>query len=237
MSKRKPEELVKELDEMNDLDRRVFFEQAGLMCNTWDYTRGAIIELMFPSRTNRKHEANLALCRSFVRDHGFLTRVHVLPDMPASTFRQCILRPLIEDEELIYDSGVKWKKDGKGQAHKVFRDKTRRYQKLGEEVANARPTWTLSIVNEPSETARQFVSRVLTNEGVLKVGFPKIPGFLANLKRLGYQDADQNTIIEWCKVVEQEIRAQSETNPALKVYKVHNGKISIKTNTGVMKND
>ena len=236
MSKRKPEELVKDLNEMNDLDRRVFFEQAGLMCNTWDYTRGAIIELMFPSRTNRKHEANLALCRNFVRDHGFLTRIHVLPDMPASTFRQCILRPLM-DEELIHDSGVKWKKDGKGQAHKVFRDKTRRYQKLGEEVANARPTWSLSIVNEPSETARQFVSRVLTNEGVLKVGFPKIPGFLANLKRLGYQDADQNTIIEWCKVVEQEIRVQSETNPASKVYKVHNGKISIKTNTGVMKND
>lgn len=236
MSKRKPEELVKDLNEMNDLDRRVFFEQAGIMCNTWDYTRAIIIELMFPSRTNRKHEANLALCRSFVRDHGFLTRIHVLPDMPASTFRQCILRPLI-DEELIYDSGAKWKKDGKGQAHKVFRDKTRRYQKLGEEVANARRTWTLSIVNEPSETARQFVSRVLTNEGVLKVGFPKVPGFLANLKRLGYQDADQNTIIEWCKVVEEEIRVQSETNPALKVYKVHNGKISIKTNTGVMKND
>jgi len=229
--------LVKELDEMNDLNRRVFFEQAGLMCGTWDYTRGAIIELMFPSRTNRKHEANLALCRTFVRDHGFLTRIHVLPDMPASTFRQCILRPLIEDEELIYDSGVKWKRDGVGQGHKVFRDRTRRYQRLGEEVANARPTWTLSIVNEPSETARQFVSRVLTNENVLKVGFPKIPGFLANLKRLGYQDADQNTIIEWCKVVEQEIRVQSETNPALKVYKVHNGKISIKTNTGVMKND
>ena len=236
MSKRKPEELVKDLNEMNDLDRRVFFEQVGVMCNTWGYTRATIIELMFPSRTNRKHEANLALCRNFVRDHGFLTRAHVLPDMAASTFRQCILRPLI-DEGVIYDSGAKWKKDGKGQAHKVFRDKTRRYQKLGEEVANARRTWTLSIVNEPSETARQFVSRVLTNEGVLKVGFPKIPGFLANLKRLGYQDADQNTIIEWCKVVEEEIRVQSETNPALKVYKVHNGKISIKTNTGVMKND
>ena len=31
MSKRKPEELVKELDEMSDLDRRVFFEQIGVM--------------------------------------------------------------------------------------------------------------------------------------------------------------------------------------------------------------
>ena len=62
MSKRKPEELVKDLNEMNDLDRRVFFEQAGIMCTTWDYTRAIIIELMFPSRTNRKHEANLALC-------------------------------------------------------------------------------------------------------------------------------------------------------------------------------
>jgi len=235
MSKRKPEELVKELDEMSDLDRRVFFEQAGLMCSVWSLTRAVMDDLMFPSRTNRKHEANLALCRSFVRDHGFLTRIHVLPDMSASTFRQCILRPLI-DEEVIHDSGVKWKKDGKGQGHKVFRDKTRRYQKLiTEEVV--RPVLSRSIVNEPSESARQFVSQVLTDERVLKVGFPKVPGFLANLKRLGYQDADQNTLIEWCKVVEEEIRVQSETNPALKVYSVHNGKIFVDTNTGVMKND
>tara|TARA_B100000900_G_scaffold415343_1_gene444910 strand:+ start:11345 stop:12052 length:708 start_codon:yes stop_codon:yes gene_type:complete len=235
MSKRKPGDLVEELDEMTDLDRKVFFEQAGLMCDTWDYTRGAILMLMFPSRTNRKHEANLDLCRNFVRNHGYLTRIHVLPDMPASTFRQCILKPLLEDGT-VHDSGAKWKRDGKGQPHKVYRDKTRRYQKLvTEEVV--RPVLSRSIVNEPSESARQFVSQVLTDERVLKVGFPKVPGFLANLKRLGYQDADQNTLIEWCKVVEQEIRAQSETNPALKVYKVHNGKISIKTNTGVMKND
>ena len=94
-----------------------------------------------------------------------------------------------------------------------------------------------SIVKEPSESARQFVSQVLTDERVLKIGFPKIPGFLANLKRLGYQDADQNTLIEWCKVVEQEIRLQSEANPALKIYSVHNGKIFVDTNTGVMKNE
>lgn len=235
MRKKKPGDLVEELNVMSDLDRKVFFEQAGLMCNTWDYSRATIIELMFPSRTNRKHEANLDLCRNFVRNHGYLTRIHVLPDMPASTFRQCILKPLLEDGT-VQDSGAKWKRDGKGQAHKVFRDKTRRYQKLiTEEVV--RPVLSRSIVNEPSESARQFVSQVLTDERVLKIGFPKVPGFLANLKRLGYQDADQNTLIEWCKVVEQEIRVQSETNPALKVYKVHNGKISIKTNTGVMKND
>ena len=235
MSKKKPEELVKELDEMSDLDRRVFFEQAGLMCNTWDYTRAIIIELMFPSRSNRKHEANLDLCRNFVRNHGYLTRIHVLPDMPASTFRQCILKPLLEDGT-VQDSGSKWKRDGKGQPHKVFRDKTRRYQKLiTEEIP--KPMISRSIVKEPSESARQFVSQVLTDERVLKIGFPKVPGFLANLKRLGYQDADQNTLIEWCKVVEQEIRVQSETNPALKIYSVHNGKIFVDTNTGVMKND
>ena len=97
MRKKKPGDLVEELDEMTDLDRKVFFEQAGLMCNTWNYTRATIIELMFPSRTNRKHEANLDLCRNFVRNHGYLTRIHVLPDMPASTFRQCILKPLLED--------------------------------------------------------------------------------------------------------------------------------------------
>ena len=43
---------------MSDLDRRVFFEQACLMCPSWDYTRAIIVELMFPSRSNRKHEAN-----------------------------------------------------------------------------------------------------------------------------------------------------------------------------------
>ena len=125
--------------------------------------------------------------------------------MPASTFRQCILKPLLLDGT-VQDSGSKWKRDGKGQAHKVFRDKTRRYQKLiTEEIP--KQMISRSIVKEPSESARQFVSR-LTDERVLKIGFPKIPGFLANLKRLGYQDADQNTLIEWCKVVEQEIRSK-----------------------------
>ena len=235
MSERKPEVLIGELNEMSDLDRRVFFEQAGLMCNTWSYTRAIIIDLMFPSRTNRKHEASLTLCRNFVRDHGFLTRIHVLPDMPASTFRQCVLKPLLEDGT-VQDSGSKWKRDGKGQPHKVFRDKTRRYQKLtNDETPKA--IISRSIVKEPSETARQFVSQVLTDERVLKIGFPKVPGFLLSLSKIGFEDADQNTIIEWCRVVEEEIRVQSQSNPALKVYKVHNGKISIRTNTGVMKND
>lgn len=236
MSKKRPADLVGELDEMSDLDRRVFFEQAGLMCDTWDYTRGAILMLMFPSRTNRKHEENLTLCRNFVRDHGFLTRVHVLPDMPASTFRLCVLKPLLEDE-VITDSGAKWKRDGQGQPHKVFRDKTRRYQRLLGTQEVSRTAVPKSIVNEPLATARQFVSQVLTSEKVMKVGFPKVPGFLLSLSKIGFEDADQKTIIEWCKVVEEEIRVQSISNPALKVYKVHNGKISIRTNTGVMKNE
>ena len=93
---------------MSDLDRRVFFEQVGAMCNTWDYTRGLILETMFPSRSNRKHIESIEQCKSFVRDNGYLTRIHVLPDMPASTFRQCILKPLLSSE-VVFDSGQKWK--------------------------------------------------------------------------------------------------------------------------------
>ena len=234
MSKRKPEDLVKELDEMSDLDRRVFFEQAGLMCNVWSYTRAVIDDLMFTSRTNRKHEANLALCRSFVKDHGFLTRIHVLPEMPASTFRQCILKPLLSSE-VIFDSGQKWKKDGKGQGHKVFRDKTRRYLKLlGQEE---KPRVSRSIVKEPNASARQFVLQVLTNEKVLEVGFPKTPGFISNLQRLGYEDVDRDSLVSWCEVVAGEVRSLIGEYPALGVYNIHNGTISIKTNTGVMKNE
>ena len=234
MSKRKPEDLVKELDEMSDLDRRVFFEQAGLMCNVWSYTRAVIDDLMFTSRTNRKHEANLALCRSFVKDHGFLTRIHVLPEMPASTFRQCILKPLLSSE-VIFDSGQKWKKDGKGQGHKVFRDKTRRYLKLlGQEE---KPRVSRSIVKEPNASARQFVLQGLTNEKVLEVGFPKTPGFISNLQRLGYEDVDRESLVSWCEVVSEEVRSLIGEHPALGVYNIHNGTISIKTNTGVMKNE
>ena len=219
---------------MSDLDRRVFFEQAGLMCNVWSYTRAVIDDLMFTSRTNRKHEANLALCRSFVKDHGFLTRIHVLPEMPASTFRQCILKPLLSSE-VIFDSGQKWKKDGKGQGHKVFRDKTRRYLKLlGQEE---KPRVSRSIVKEPNASARQFVLQVLTNEKVLEVGFPKTPGFISNLQRLGYEDVDRESLVSWCEVVAGEVRSLIGEYPALGVYNIHNGTISIKTNTGVMKNE
>ena len=234
MSKRKPEDLVKELDEMSDLNRKVFFEQAGVMCATWDYTRGLILETMFPSRTNRKHEASLTLSRIFVRDHGFLTRIHILPDMPASTFRQCILKPLTE-EGVVYDSGEKWRKDGKGQGHKVFRDKTRRYLKLlGQEE---KPRVSRSIINEPAASARQFVLQVLTNRKVLEVGFPKTPGFISHLQRFGYEDVDRDSLVSWCEVVAGEVRSLIGEHPSLGVYNIHNGTISIKTDTGVMKND
>jgi hypothetical protein len=236
MSKKNPEDLVKELNEMSDTDRRVFFEQAGSMCDTWQLSRTTVIGMMFPSRTNSKHESNLQMCRNYIRDHGYLTRVHVLPDMAASTFRQCILKPLLR-EGAITDSGHTYKLGGKGQGHKVFRDKTRRYLRLIGQESVTKVTSRMSIVNEPRATAQKFVSTVLSKEEVLKVGFTKIPGFLLTLKNLGYDDADQHTIVQWCKVVEEEIAVQSESNPALKVYKVHNGKISLKTNTGVMKNE
>ena len=236
MSKRDPRELVDEIGKMSEADRMLFFEQIGAMCSTFGYTRASIIETMFPSRSNSKHGPHLEHCRKFVRDHGYLTRVHAFATMSASTFRRCILKPLLE-EGVIIDSGERWKKDGQGQSHKVFRDNTRRYQRLLGVREAPKPTLSMSIVKEPLATAKKFVSQVLTNEQVLKVGFPKIPGFIATLSNIGYDDANQDTLVEWCKVVEGEIRDQVNTHPSLSVYKVFNGKITVKTNTGVMKND
>ena len=175
------------------------------------------------------------MCRNYVKDHGYLTRIEVLPNMPASTFRRSILGPLLADG-VIVDSGQTWKKDGQGQGHKVYRDKTRRYRNLTtpvEVVANN----SLSIVNEPERTARQFVSQVLTLRKVLKVGFPKLPGLVLSLCNAGFTDVTSTTVINWSKVVADEIRKQAETNPALKVYAVHNGKISVKTSSGVMNHE
>jgi hypothetical protein len=155
--------------------------------------------------------------------------------MSASTFRRSILGPLLADGA-IEDSGTTWKKNGQGQGHKVYRDKTRRYRKLTtpvEVVANN----SLSIVNEPERTARQFVSQILTLGDVLKVGYPKTPGLIVALQSIQFTDVKPDTVIEWCKVVADELRKQSETNPALRVYAVHNGKIIVKTNTGVMNHE
>ena len=92
------------------------------------------------------------MCRNYIRDHGYLTRVHVLPDMAASTFRQCILKPLLLDGT-VQIAAILTSSAGKGQAHKVFRDKTRRYQKLiTEEIPKQR--FRMSIVNEPRATAQ-----------------------------------------------------------------------------------
>jgi hypothetical protein len=60
---------------------------------------------------------------------------------------------------------------------------------------------------------------------------------MAYLGRIGYTDVTPGEVKEWGKVVADEIRKQAETNPVLKVYRVHNGKISLKTTTGVMNND
>lgn len=231
MSKRDPRKLVDEIERMSEADRMLFFEQIGAMCNTFNYTRTKIVETMFPSRSNSKHGAHLEHCRKFVRDHGYLTRVHAFATMSASTFRRCILKPLLE-EGVITDSGERWKKDGQGQPHKVFRDNTRRYQRLLGVREAPKPVISMSIVNEPLATAKKFVSQVLTKEQVLKVGFPKVPGFIATLSNIGYADANQDTLVEWCKVVEGEIRDQVSTYPSLAVYKVFNGKITVKTDTG-----
>ena len=237
MSKRDPRELVDEIERMSEADRMLFFEQIGAMCNTFNYTRTKIVETMFPSRSNSKHGAHLEHCRKFVRDHGFLTRVHAFATMSASTFRRCILKPLLE-EGVIIDSGERWKKDGQGQPHKVFRDNTRRYQRLLGIRAAPTPVTSMSIVNEPRATAQRFVSQVLAvDERVQRVGFTKIPGFIQNLQKTGHTDVTHESLIEWCKVVDDEIRNQIETHPILGVYTVFNGKITVKTNTGVMKND
>lgn len=219
---------------MSDLDRRVFLEKAGTMCATWGYSRSEVLELMFPSRSNRKHIQSIDQCRAFVRDNGYLTRLHVLPDMSASTFRQCILKPLLASG-FVTDSGKKWRKDGKGQGHKVFRDKTNRYLKLlGQEE---KPRVTRSIVNEPNATARQFVLQVLTTERVMAVGYPKTPGLILQLQKWGLEDVTQESVVSWCEVVAEEIRAALPEHPSLAIYNIHNGTISIKTNSGVMKNE
>ena len=231
MSNRQPRELVEELEQMSEADRMVFFEQLGNMCSNNGYTRSFIVGIMFPSRTNSKHGAHLEHCRKFVRDHGFLTRVHAFATMQASTFRRSVLKPLLE-EGLITDSGERWKKNGQGQAHKVYRDKTRRYENLLDK-AEVKTTGSLSIVNEPLATAKKFVSQVLVvDERVQRLGFTKIPGFVQSLQQIGYTDVTHESLIEWCKTVEDEIQNQIEDHPILGVYKVFNGKITVKTNTG-----
>lgn len=230
MSNREPRELIEELEQMSERDRLLFLEQVGLMCNTFHYTRSFVTGLMFPSRTNNKHGPHLEHCRKFVRDHGFLTRVHAFSTMQASTFRRAILIPLLE-EGVITDSGERWKKNGQGQPHKVFRDKTRRFENLLGKT-ETKTVVSRSIVKEPRETAQQFVSQVLTKERVQKVGFTKIPGFVLSLQNIGYEDVTHESLIEWCKTVEDEIRNQIETHPSLSVYTVFNGKITVKTDTG-----
>jgi hypothetical protein len=233
MSNPNPFDIASYLDGLSDQQRIMFFEQVAHCTRLWSWSQSYTVSVMFPPRNNHSHQESLDMCRNYVKEHGYLTRIEVLPDMPASTFRRSILGPLLTDG-VIEDSGDTWKKDGQGQGHKVYRDKTRRYRKLTtpvEVVANN----SLSIVNEPERTARQFVSQVLTISEVLKVGFPKLPGLVLSLSNAGFTDVSSTTVINWCKVVANEIRKQSETNPALKVYAVHNGKISVKTNSGVMR--
>ena len=70
----------------------------------------------------------------------------------------------------------------------------------------------------------------------VKVGFPKTPGFISNLQRLGYEDVDRESLVSWCEVVPKKCATYGE-HPALGVYNIHNGILVSKTNTGVMKNE
>jgi len=235
MSNPNPFDLASYLDGLSAQQRIMFFEQVAQCTQLWNWSQAYTVSVMFPPRSNTSHQVSLDMCRNYVKEHGYLTRIEVLPDMSASTFRRSILGPLLADGA-IEDSGTTWKKNGQGQGHKVYRDKTRRYRKLTtpvEVVANN----SLSIVNEPERTARQFVSQILTLGDVLKVGYPKTPGLIVALQSIQFTDVKPDTVIEWCKVVADELRKQSETNPALRVYAVHNGKIIVKTNTGVMNHE
>ena len=235
MSNPNPFDVASYLDGLSTQQRIMFFEQVAHCTQLWSWSQAYTVSVMFPQRSNTSHQPSLDMCRNYVEDHGYLIRIEVLPDMPASTFRRSILAPLL-GEGAIEDSGTTWKKNGQGQGHKVYRDKTRRYRNLTapvEDVANN----SLSITKQPGRTARQFVSQILTSRKVLKVGFPKLPGLVLNLNNAGFTDVRPDTVIEWCKVVADEIRKQSETKPALKVYSVHNGKISVKTNSGVMNHE
>ena len=161
---------------------------------------------------------------------------HIIGDMDASTFRRAIIKKLI-DEGVISDSNRKWKRNGQGQAHKVYRDNTNRYQSLFDHQPTQVSTDSNSIVKEPQKTAEKFVREVLTQPRALTVGYPLRPGLIAALQRLGYTDVSEEVLKSWCEVVKQEVNKQKNTIPELNVYNIFNGKITVKTSSGVIMNE
>lgn len=234
------DEIISTIGGMSAQERQIFFERLGQMAVDWFPSRAAVTDIMFPSvRNNQRHVNALTLCREFVEQNGYITRSHVshiIGDMDASTFRRAIIKKLI-DEGAISDSNRKWKRNGQGQAHKVYRDNTNRYQSLFNDQPTRVSTDSNSIVKEPQKTAEKFVKEVLTQPRALTVGYPLRPGLIAALQRLGYTDVSEEVLKSWCEVVKQEVNKQKNTIPELNVYNIFNGKITVKTSSGVIMNE
>lgn len=234
------DEIISTIGGMSAQERQIFFERLGQMAVDWFPSRAAVTDIMFPSvRNNQRHVNALTLCREFVEQNGYITRSHVshiIGDMDASTFRRAIIKKLI-DEGVISDSNRKWKRNGQGQAHKVYKDNTNRYQSLFSNQPTRVSTDSNSIVKEPQKTAEKFVKEVLTQPRALTVGYPLRPGLIAALQRLGYTDVSEEVLKSWCEVVKQEVNKQKITIPELNVYNIFNGKITVKTSSGVIMNE
>tara|TARA_Y100000114_G_scaffold128320_1_gene125336 strand:- start:1162 stop:1893 length:732 start_codon:yes stop_codon:yes gene_type:complete len=234
------DEIISTIGGMSAQERQIFFERLGQMAVDWFPSRAAVTDIMFPTvRNNQRHVNALTLCREFVEQNGYITRSHVshiIGDMDASTFRRAIIKKLI-DEGAISDSNRKWKRNGQGQAHKVYRDNTNRYQSLFNDQPTRVSTDSNSIVKEPQKTAEKFVKEVLTQPRALTVGYPLRPGLIAALQRLGYTDVSEGVLKSWCEVVKQEVNKQKNTIPELNVYNIFNGKITVKTSSGVIMNE
>jgi len=234
------DEIISTIGGMSAQERQIFFERLGQLAVDWFPSRAAVTDIMFPSvRNNQRHVNALTLCREFLEQNGYITRSHVshiIGDMDASTFRRAIIKKLI-DEGVISDSNRKWKRNGQGQAHKVYRDNTNRYQSLFDHQPTQVSTDSNSIVKEPQKTAEKFVKEVLTQPRALTVGYPLRPGLIAALQRLGYTDVSEEVLKSWCEVVKQEVNKQKNTIPELNVYNIFNGKITVKTSSGVIMNE
>lgn len=234
------DEIISTIGGMSAQERQIFFERLGQMAVDWFPSRAAVTDIMFPSvRNNQRHVNALTLCREFVEQNGYITRSHVshiIGDMDASTFRRAIIKKLV-DEGAISDSNRKWKRNGQGQAHKVYKDNTNRYQSLFNDQPTRVSTDSNSIVKEPQKTAEKFVREVLTQPRALTVGYPLRPGLIAALQRLGYTDVSEGVLKSWCEVVKQEVNKQKKTAPELNVYNIFNGKIAVRTTSGVMMNE
>lgn len=232
------DDVVSAIEDMSAQERQIFFERLGQMAIDWFPSRAAVTDIMFPSvRSNQRHVNALTLCREFVEENGYITRSHVshiIGNMDASTFRRAIIKKLI-DEGAISDSNRKWKRNGQGQAHKVYRDNTNRYQSLFNDQPTRVSTDSNSIVKEPQKTAEKFVREVLAvNRAALQGRYGDVANLIDDLNKLRYSDVNAENLKDWCKVVKQVIRQLKEELPTLEKYRIGSNKIRVPTNSGVM---